>query len=85
MGALAGALLATPASASAAVFDGRIGFTSLRVDPSASLEVGGDVFSMNADGSDVRRLTTNPELDRQPDWSPGGTQIAYTIHKRASG
>jgi TolB protein len=36
---------------------------------------------MNPDGSDVRRLTTNPELDRQPDWSPGGTEIAYTIRK----
>ena len=78
---VAGALLAPAASASAAVFAGRIGFTSFRVDPSASLDVGGDIFSMNPDGSDVRRLTTNPELDRQPDWSPGGTQIAYTIHK----
>jgi TolB protein len=73
------ALAATPASAD--VFDGRIGFTSFRADPSASLQVGGDIYSMNPDGSDVRRLTPNPELDRQPDWSPGGTQIAYTIRK----
>src|SRR5687767_12146661 len=36
---------------------------------------------MNSDGSDVRRLTTNPETDRQPDWSPHGTDIAYSIDK----
>ncbi|MDX6689966.1 MAG: hypothetical protein QOG15_1423 [Solirubrobacteraceae bacterium] len=77
----AAAFAAAPAGASGAVFDGRIGFTSFRADPNASLQVGGDIYSMNPDGSDVRRLTTNPELDRQPDWSPGGTQIAYTIRK----
>ena len=78
--AVASALLAA-APADADVFDGRIGFTSFRADPKASLQVGGDVYSMNPDGSDVRRLTSNPELDRQPDWSPGGTAIAYTIRK----
>ena len=78
-GLVASALAAAPAGA--VDFAGRIGFTSFRVDPNASLQVGGDIFSMNPDGSDVRRLTTNPELDRQPDWSPGGTQIAYTIRK----
>jgi TolB protein len=77
----AGACALAAAPAHADVFNGRIGFTSFRVDPAASLQVGGDIFSMNADGSDVRRLTTNPELDRQPDWSPRGTEIAYTIRK----
>jgi Tol biopolymer transport system component len=78
-GLLASAALAAPAGAD--VFDGRIGFTSFRADPQASPQVGGDIFSMNPDGSDVRRLTTSPQLDRQPDWSPGGTQIAYSIRK----
>jgi hypothetical protein len=36
---------------------------------------------MNADGTDQRRLTSNPALDRQPDWSPTGTDIVYTICK----
>ena len=36
---------------------------------------------MNPDGSDVRRLTTSPATDRQPDWSPGGGAIAYSIRK----
>ena len=77
----AGAAAALPAApAGADVFDGRIGFTSYRANPSLGIE-GGDIFSMNADGSDVRRLTSNPELDRQPDWSPSGLDIAYTIRK----
>lgn len=72
---------AGPAPASADVFDGRIAFTSFRADPALGLDRGGDIFSMNADGSDQRRLTTTPELDRQPDWSPNGTAIAYAIRK----
>ena len=72
------ALAAAPAAAD--VFNGRIAFTSFRADPAAGAE-GGDIFSMNADGSDVRRLTPNPALDQQADWSPGGTMIAYAIRK----
>ena len=79
-GAAAALLLAAPApaSASADAFNGRIAFSSLRSDPQ---EKSFDIFSMNPDGSGVRRLTTNPESDRQPDWSPDATAIAYTIDK----
>jgi TolB protein len=69
------------APASADVFNGRIAFGSFRVDPPAGVTRSGDIFTMNADGSDVRRLTTNPEPDRQPDWSPTGTDIAWSIRK----
>ena len=68
--------LAAPAAAD--TFNGRIAFSSVRTDPQAKEY---DIFSMNPDGSDVRRLTTNPETDRQPDWSPDGTDIAYSIDK----
>ena len=71
-------VLAAPAAAAADSFNGRIAFSSLRSDPQAKEF---DIFSMNADGGDVRRLTTNPETDRQPDWSPRGTNIAYAIDK----
>jgi TolB protein len=64
--------------ASTEVFNGRIAFSSVRADPQ---ERTFDIFSMNADGTDVRQLTTNPDGDRQPDWSPNGTAIAYTIDK----
>lgn len=69
--------LAAPAAASDA-FNGRIAFSSVRTDAQAQEF---DVFSMHPDGSGVRRLTRNPETDRQPDWSPGGTAIAYSIDK----
>ena len=69
---------AAPAPASAAPFNGRIAFASLRADPQSRSF---DIYSMNADGTGVRRLTTNPDGDRQPDWSPDGTSIAYTIDK----
>ncbi|MBA4115239.1 MAG: PD40 domain-containing protein, partial [Rubrobacter sp.] len=33
---------------------------------------------MNADGSNVTRLTNNPGMDDDPDWSPYGSRIAFT-------
>ena len=33
---------------------------------------------MNADGTHLKRLTTNPAVDEQPQWSPDGTHIAFT-------
>ena len=70
---------AVPAAAD--VFNGRIAFSSVRADPQAEEF---DIFSMSPDGGDARRLTTNAETDRQPDWSPGGTLIAYSIDKPGS-
>ncbi|MFP5363713.1 MAG: hypothetical protein ACLGI5_13400 [Thermoleophilia bacterium] len=74
-------LAAASAAASDDVFNGRIAFASVRGDAHAESF---DIFSMNPDGSGLRRLTKNPEGDRQPDWSPGGTAIAYTIDKPAA-
>lgn len=39
-------------------------------------ELGAGIFSMNVDGKNVRRLTTNGR-DRLPTWSPDGKQIAF--------
>jgi Tol biopolymer transport system component len=36
-----------------------------------------ELYAMNADGSDIRRLTKNFVDDIAPSWSPDGGQIAY--------
>jgi TolB protein len=36
-----------------------------------------DVYTMNADGSGVVRLTTDPGVDTQPSFSPDGQRIAF--------
>jgi len=74
----AGLILGVPGSAQADVFNGRISFSSFRVDPPSRT---GDIFTMNNDGSDLRRLTTNPADDAQSDWAPDGRDIAYRIRK----
>jgi Tol biopolymer transport system component len=48
----------------------RIAFASAR---SGSL----DVYVMDADGSDTRRLTTTPGNQSQPTWSQDGSRIAF--------
>jgi Tol biopolymer transport system component len=50
--------------------DGRIVFTSVR---DGDMEI----YSMNADGSDVKRLTHRPGPDGGPFYSPDGTKIVF--------
>lgn len=49
---------------------GRIAFAS---DRDGNYEL----YAMNADGSDARRLTFNPFQDREPAWSPDGTLLLF--------
>jgi dipeptidyl aminopeptidase/acylaminoacyl peptidase len=37
----------------------------------------GDIWTMRADGSERRQLTSGPALDISPKWSPDGTRIAF--------
>lgn len=86
-GFLAGAAQPAPAAQPPPdVFNGRIGFTSFRVDhdPGPETSFNGDIFSSTPDGRDVRQLTTDPGYDAQTDWSPDGTTIAYRIRKPGS-
>ncbi|MBM3216938.1 choice-of-anchor D domain-containing protein, partial [Candidatus Poribacteria bacterium] len=38
----------------------------------------GDIYVMDANGSNLVRLTTDPAYDYEPDWSPDGTKIVFT-------
>ena len=51
--------------------DGRIAFESDRMGST-------DIFTMAADGSDVRDVTPTPSRETLGDWSPDGQQIVYS-------
>jgi hypothetical protein len=53
----------------------KIVFTSLRDE--VDFDWNWEIYVMNADGSDQRRLTDSPGSDAFPDWSPDGTRIAF--------
>jgi Tol biopolymer transport system component len=36
-----------------------------------------EIYTMNADGSEMTRLMHSPDLDFAPTWSPNGKQIAF--------
>lgn len=40
-----------------------------------------EIYSMNTDGTELQRLTTDPGQDFHPSWSPDGTQIAWATNR----
>ncbi len=69
---LIGAALAATTAPSEAAFPGANG----RIVFSSSRDGNGDIYVMNADGSNVTRLTNDP-ANFLPAWSPDGRKIAF--------
>jgi Tol biopolymer transport system component len=53
----------------------RIAFTSF------THEGDDDIYVMSADGTSIRRLTTDPARDMFPDWSPDGKHISFISYR----
>jgi len=43
-----------------------------------------EIYVMNRDGSNLRRMTNNPSIDVTPTWSPNGNQIAWVSDRTGS-
>ena len=59
--------------------DSRIVYVSDRDGPDPTGNLGNqEIYVMNADGSDQRRLTRHGAMDEEPAWSPDGKKIAFS-------
>ena len=61
-----------------------IAFVSTRDEPASPrpFEKGGEIYLMNGDGTNVRRLTNNDTADTFPAVSPDGTKILFESNRR---
>ena len=60
-------------------FDSKIAFVTDRDGPDPIGHLGNsEIYVMNPDGSDQRRLTVHEGIDNQPAWSPDGKRIAFS-------
>jgi TolB protein len=65
-----------------------IAFTSNRAHYGAQPEAGTpdlDIYVMRADGSQVRRITTDPGNDHDPSWLPDGASLVFSSDRASRG
>ena len=60
----------------------KIVFSSSRPRIAHKAPQGSNIFVMNSDGNDLRRLTQDGGLEVKPTWSPDGRHIAYERARR---
>lgn len=56
--------------------DGKIAFVSYRSGQ-------GDIYVMDANGENLRQLTSQPGMEQQPAWSPDGRQLVFTAERKS--
>lgn len=56
-----------------------IAFATLSRYSPATPDYGYDLFSVDAQGANLRRLSGNDWFDRSPSWTPDGTRIMYYV------
>jgi TolB protein len=81
LGLTLGLVVALAAPHAPATFGGKNGRIAFASTPTLADEGKFEIYTMRADGSDVRRLTDNAAFDAGPTFSPDGRRIAFVSHR----
>jgi TolB protein len=63
----------------------KIAFVAVAAEPEPGQEPEVEIFTMNADGSNVHRVTNDESTNSEPAFSPDGKQIVFVGDRRVNG